>query len=186
MTDMERAIQYAVMAHAGTKRKGKDRAYILHPIEVMTIVGSLTEDEDVLAAAVLHDAIEDTSVTYEDIERIFGERVARLVNSESENKREEVPAGDTWEIRKAETIEHLKHAEREVKLICLGDKLSNIREMSRDYAVHGDQLWERFNQKDKVKHRWYYASVLEILHSEFGEIPAIKEYRSLLSEVFGE
>ena len=60
MTKIERAIQYAVDAHAGSKRKGKDRPYILHPIEVMTIVAGLTEDEDVIAAAVLHDTVEDT------------------------------------------------------------------------------------------------------------------------------
>ncbi len=75
MTKIESAVQYAVFAHAGTKRKGKDRPYILHPVETMTIVAGMTEDEDVIAAAVLHDAVEDTSVTPEDIEREFGERV---------------------------------------------------------------------------------------------------------------
>ena len=57
MTTVERTIIFAANAHAGTKRKGKERAYILHPIEAMTIVAGLTEDEEVLAAAVLHDTV---------------------------------------------------------------------------------------------------------------------------------
>ena len=185
MTKTEKAILFAVNAHAGLKRKGKNRPYILHPIEVMTIVGSITEDEDILAAAVLHDTIEDTSVTAADIEREFGSSVAKLVSEESEDKRAELPAEATWKIRKQETINHLKTANRNTKLICLGDKLANIREMSLDYAKLQDQLWERFNQKDKALHAWYYRSICDVLEEEFGSIPAIREYRSLLKTVFG-
>ena len=185
MTTVEKAIIFATNAHAGTKRKGKERAYILRPVEVMTIVASLTEDEEVLAAAVLHDTVEDTETTREDVLREFGERVAALVASESENKREDQPAENTWKIRKSETIEHLRHADRDTKLICLGDKLSNIREMSRDYAALGDALWERFNQKDKTLHGWYYSSIYELLAEEFGAVPVIREYKGLLHDVFG-
>ncbi len=185
MTVLEKAISYAVNAHAGMKRKGKERPYILHPVEVMTIVAGLTDDEEVIAAAVLHDTVEDTETTREDIEREFGPRVASLVAAESENKREELPAEATWQIRKQETLDHLEKASGEVKLICLGDKLSNIREISRDYAALGDDLWQRFNQKDKAKHAWYYGSIFRILACEFGEVPAIIEYRSLLEQVFG-
>ena len=88
-------------------------------------------------------------------------------------------------MREKETIDHLKDLSRDEKLICLGDKLANIREMSRDYARLGDALWERFNQKDKREHGWYYSSVFAVLADEFGDIPAIKEYRALLKEIFG-
>ena len=184
MTTVEKAILFAVKAHAGTKRKGKERAYILHPLEAMIIVASLTEDQEVLAAAVLHDTVEDTETTQEDICREFGPRVAELVASESEDKREDLPAAETWQIRKGEAIEHLKKAGRDTKLICLGDKLSNIREISRDWATLGDALWERFNQKDKRLHGWYYSSIYELLRDEFGDVPAIREYRELLDQVF--
>ncbi len=186
MAILEKAILFAVNAHAGMKRKGKERAYILHPVEVMTIVAAATEDEEVMAAAVLHDTVEDTDTTREDIEREFGPRVADLVAAESENKREELPAEATWQIRKQETLDHLGKASREVKLICLGDKLSNLREIARDYTALGDDLWQRFNQKDKAKHAWYYGSILTILEREFGKVPAIREYRALLNEVFAK
>ncbi len=185
MTKIERAIQYAVDAHAGSKRKGKDRLYILHPIEAMTIVADLTDDEDVIAAAVLNDTVEDTSVTPEDLEFRFGSKVRALVEAESEDKMRDVPAVSSWKDRKQRTIRHLAALDRGAKLICLGDKLANIREMNRDHALLGDELWERFNQKDKSMHAWYYGSVLELLAEEFGEIPEIREYRELMKDVFG-
>ena len=171
------------MIYAGINRKGKSRPYILHPIEAMTIVGSLTDDEAVLAAAVLHDTVEDTPATIEDIEREFGRRVAELVNAESEDKRPGQSAADTWTVRKQETIDHLKMSSRDAKLICLGDKLANLRELARDYAALGEYLWERFNQKDKAMHGWYYRSIFDILVSEFGDIPALAEYKELLKQV---
>ena len=186
MNKIENAIRFAVDAHAGTKRKGKERPYILHPLDVMSIVAGITEDEDVIAASVLHDTVEDTSVTEEDIFREFGERVAALVMAESENKRAEESSESTWKIRKAETINHMITASRDVKLICLGDKLANLREIARDYSQLGDALWNRFNQKDSTLHAWYYSSVYQILHEEFGDIPVIMEYGRLLKTVFGD
>ena len=186
MSKIEQAIKFAVDAHAGMKRKGKERPYILHPMEVMCIVADMSEDEDVIAAAVLHDAVEDTEVTAADIEREFGARVAALVMAESEDKMRSLPAEESWKLRKQATVEHLKTLGRDEKLICLGDKLANIREMSRDHALLGDKLWERFNQKDKREHAWYYKSILGVLEEEFGPAAPIREYRELLRNVFGE
>ena len=184
MSLVERAIMFALKAHAGVTRKGKNRPYILHPIESMTIVGSLTDDEELLAAAVLHDTVEDTAVTTADIEREFGSRVAALVASESEDKRPDRAAADTWLLRKQETISHLKSADRDVRLICLGDKLANLRELAHDYGELGDALWARFNQKDKDVHGWYYRAIYDILLQEFGAVPAMAEYCLLLERVF--
>ena len=150
----------------------------------MTIVASLTEDEEVLAAAVLHDVVEDTGVKEAELREVFGDRVANLVMAESEDKMRDVPSEASWEARKQATIDHLAGLEKDALLICLGDKLANIREVSRDYAVIGDELWERFNQKDKKAHKWYYRSIFQILAETFGEVPPIREYRALLKEVF--
>ena len=181
---LNEAIIFATNAHAGVNRKGKTRLYILHPIEAMLIVASLTEDKEVLAAAVLHDVVEDTDVGEMAIRDAFGDRVADLVMAESEDKMKDIPADSSWEARKQATINHLSSLDRDALLICLGDKLANIREMSRDYAVLGDGLWERFNQKDKAKHAWYYSSVYQILAKALGEVPPIREYRAMLKEVF--
>lgn len=184
MSIIEKAIHFATDAHKGVMRKGKDRLYILHPLEVMLIVSALTDDEDVIAAAALHDTVEDADVTIEDLKREFGDRIAALVNAESENKRCDQPSTNTWETRKRETIDKISSASREEKLICLGDKLANLREIARDHDLLGDLLWSRFNQKDKSMHAWYYSSIYRILREEFGTIPEIQEYERLLIESF--
>lgn len=185
MTKTEEAILYAVFAHAGATRKGKAKPYVLHPLEAMTIAAGVTEDEDVLAAAALHDVVEDTSATREDVRRLFGERVAALVAAESEDKREDRPAAETWQLRKQETVDHLRELDRDAKLICLGDKLSNLREIARDYEKFGEEFWQRFNQQDPAMHGWYYRSIFKVLEEEFGGTDAIAEYRALLDRVFG-
>lgn len=185
MKKLGKAIKFAVDAYGDTTRKGKNRLYILHPVEAMTIVASLTEDEDVLAAAVLHDVVEDAGVTKEELREAFGDRVAELVMAESEDKMRDIPSEASWKARKQATIDHLAGLERDALLICLGDKLANIREMSRDYKEIGDKLWDRFNQKDKAMHAWYYSSIFLILAETLGDNPPIREYRALLKEVFG-
>ena len=184
MNKVERAAAFAAKAHAGKCRKGKDKPYILHPLEAMAIVKILTDDEDVIAAAVLHDTVEDTAVTVECLEKEFGSRVAELVASVSEDKKKERSAESTWQERKQETIDGLKNASKDIKLLCLGDKLSNLREMSKDYEKIGDELWERFNQKDKAMHAWYYRTIYQILAEEFGELEEISEFGELLEFVF--
>ena len=139
----------------------------------------------IIAAAVLHDVVEDTAATTECIQEAFGERIAALVAAESENKREDLPAGSTWKIRKQETIDHLRDASIEVKMLTLGDKLSNIRSLYRDQLVYGERLWQRFNQKDKQEHYWYYKRIAECL-TELKNHCAYAEYAGLVEKTFKE
>ena len=186
MDILDKAIIFATKAHSGSFRKGTTIPYIVHPMEAASIVATMTDDKEIIAGAVLHDTVEDTDATLEDIKREFGERVADLVSAESENKREELPSEDTWKIRKQETLDHLKnHASIEAKMITLGDKLSNIRAIYRDYTTLGDKLWARFNQKDKSEHAWYYKSIAENL-TELKDTFAYKEYLDLVNKVFSE
>ncbi len=180
------AIIFATEAHRGAFRKGTSIPYILHPLEAAAIAATMTDDYEVLAAAVLHDVIEDTAVTEAELREVFGSRVAELVCAESENKRADLPAGDTWRIRKQETLDALRVEDRrEVKILVLADKLSNIRSIHRDFRALGEALWERFNMKDKDQIGWYYRSIAEALESELGETLAWKEYRGLVEETFG-
>ena len=180
----DKAICYATEAHAGMKRKGTETPYIVHPMESVAVVATMTNEPAVLAAAVLHDVVEDTKRTLGEIRAEFGNIVAGLVASESENKREELPSAITWKMRKQETLEHLAHASKEAKMIALGDKLSNIRAIYRDYSEFGDKVWERFNQKDKAEHAWYYRGVVECL-GELSDTFAYREYVDLVEKVFG-
>lgn len=191
---LQSAILYATFKHAGQVRKGTDVPYIVHPVEVMKIVAGLTEDEEVRAAAVLHDTKEDAGATPDELKKLFGERVMKLVCAESEDKREGRPERDTWYVRKQETLEHLEHADRDVKIICLGDKLANMRDISSDYNKYKDTLWERFNAPDDgrgtagkvAKLGWYYRGIAERLKGELGGTPEWEELNRLISDVFRE
>ena len=183
---MDRAIVFATRAHSGTYRKGTKIPYIVHPIEAAAIVSTMTNDPDMIAAAVLHDVVEDTDATVEEISFFFNERIAKLVEAESEDKRKDLPPQETWMIRKMETLEFLRNeADREAKILALADKLSNIRAIHRDQNTIGDRLWERFNEKDKSKHGWMYRQVALAL-SELSDTFAWQEYDELVRKTFEE
>ena len=175
---VQKAIDFATKVHEGQYRKGTDRPYIVHPMEVGKIVSTMTQDEEIISAAILHDTIEDTDVTYEDLKQEFGTRVADLVAAESEDK------SKTWIERKGHTLEHLKTASQAEKILTMADKLSNIRSMARDYLLVGEELWQRFNMKDKEKQAWYYTSMIDLL-KDLNETPEYQEYVRLCGKVFG-
>ena len=182
----EQAITFATEAHAGAKRKGTGIPYIVHPIEAAAIASTMTTDEEMLAAAVLHDVLEDTDTTPEELERLFGARILKLVQNETEDKRKNLPPQDTWKIRKQETITFLKErASREAKILALADKLSNMRAIYRDSQLLGDELWERFNEKDKNMHAWMYRAISEAL-KELSEYIVWHEYNWLIEATFGK
>ena len=93
---LQKAIEFAAMKHEGHARKGTTIPYFTHVMEAMEIVSRMTEDEKVRAAAVLHDTLEDTPTTRDELIHFFGERVASLVAAESENKRRDQPEKETW------------------------------------------------------------------------------------------
>ena len=105
---IENAIIYATEMHSGSVRKGTSLPYIVHPIEACAIASSITDAPDVIAAAVLHDTLEDTDASEEKILSLFGSRVLQLVKAESEDKMRNIPAENSWKMRKEATLNHLK------------------------------------------------------------------------------
>lgn len=182
---LSEAIQFAAIAHDGAYRKGTQTPYITHVLEAGLIAMTLTQDEDVIIAAILHDVVEDTSYELADIEKQFGSKVAELVAFESEDKMVGIPKTDTWKIRKEMALHKLKEEPLEAKIICLSDKLSNIRASAKTYAEKGDAMWLVFNQKDKKEQEWYYRSIYENLR-ELSDTQAYKEYVALCDVVFGK
>lgn len=182
---LDRAIVFAVHAHAGTERRGKGFPYIVHPMEAVEIVASITSDQELLAAAALHDVVEDTDVTVEDIRKEFGERIARIVASESDVFEAGVSEEDSWHARKQAAIDRLKAAPLDSKIVAMGDKLSNMRAIARDYAVKGDELWKIFHAKDPSDHEWHYRGLADSLR-ELEDTFAFKEFESLINQVFNK
>ena len=132
------AIAFAVKAHDGMRRKKSESHYILHPMEAAVIVGTMTNDQNLIAAAALHDVVEDANITLDEIEAKFGKRVRELVQSETEDKRADLPPASTWRIRKEESLSVLKNTDDiGVLMVWLGDKLANMRSVYRDFKVEG-------------------------------------------------
>ena len=191
---LDRAILFAVKAHSGTERRGKGYPYIVHPLEAVEIVATMTKDQELLAAAVLHDTVEDTDVTVDQIRAEFGDRVAALVAAETDEipgqAGNDVMAGadrpseeETWHARKQAAIDRLAKASREAKIVALGDKLSNMRAIARDYAVLGDALWDLFHAKDPKDHEWHYRGLANALKELDGTF-AYQEFVKLINQVF--
>ena len=182
---VNKAIKFAADAHSGVTRKASDVPYIVHPMETATITAYLGGGYDVIAAAVLHDTVEDVDgITVDTIRAEFGDRIAELVAAVSENKREDSPAEDTWQIRKQETIDHLKETnDIDILRIAFADKLSNVRAMHTDFENMGMRFWNRFNQKDPFMHKWYYSSFLETC-KVFEDSALYKEYAYHIDEMF--
>ena len=180
---LDRAIIFAVRAHSGTERRGKGYPYIVHPMEAMEIVATMTANQELLAAAALHDTVEDTDVTVEQLRAEFGERIASLVADESDVMPEGMTEEASWHQRKQAAIDRLSKASHDAKMVALGDKLSNMRAIARDYAEIGDALWNRFHAKDPKDHEWHYRGLADALR-ELEETVSYHEFESLINQVF--
>ena len=180
------AIMFAVAAHDGMRRKKSETPYILHPMEAAVIVSTMTDDQNLIAAAALHDVVEDAGITIEEVEAKFGKRVRELVASETEDKRADLPPASTWRIRKEESLNVLKNTDDiAVLMVWIGDKLSNIRAIYRDFKVEGNAMWQRFNQNNVEEQAWYYRSIAK-LTERLSDTSAWLEYKALTELVFGK
>ncbi len=155
---LHKAIEFAAIKHKNQTRKQSEAPYIVHPAEVMLFLTESGCEYDCIAAGVLHDTLEDTETTYEELVEQFGVKIADMVASESEDK------SKSWYERKQRTVDKLKTASVEAKMICLADKLSNLQSMVYDYARVGEKMWTRFGA-DKDSIAWYYRSVINATKS---------------------
>ena len=179
MNLIHEAIIFATLKHNSAKepnRKGTSIPYITHPMEVMQILTANNCPESVIIAGILHDTLEDTETTPDEIANQFGLDILKIVQSESEDK------SKTWEERKQTTIDQLKTASMDSKLVCCADKLANLRSMASDKAEIGEGLWTRFNAT-KERIAWYYKEIAEAM-PELADYPMYQELYRLINEVF--
>lgn len=187
-----RAIKFVAEAHSGQYRKGTNIPYISHLMNVMKILCETGCEKEVITAGILHDVVEDTSVTIEQVERIFGNRVATLVKdaSEPDHLRQGLDAKISWRLRKQHTIDFIsREASLDQLIVACADKLDNIEAIRQDAISKGEKVWERFNVP-KADQQWYYKTVaaeMEKRGIEFGKPLQMLSERLTKSviEVFG-
>ena len=175
---IKKAIRFAVEAHKSQKRKGTNLPYIEHPVHVALLLTKATQRDEVIAAGILHDVLEDTDTTESILESEFGHDILMLVKSASEEDRS-LP----WKDRKKHTIDFLMNASKEVQMIALCDKLSNIIDIEADLNKVRSKLWERFNAKYEDQ-KWYYESLIVALKNHDGS-ELYDEFSRRVRNVFG-
>lgn len=153
---IDRAIGFAARKHEGQYRKIGDVPYIAHPMGVAMILMQMGCREEVIAAALLHDTLEDTNATFQDICDQFGQEVADIVAGCTELPRKY----NSWEQRKLNMIEKLRHAPLDVKLIAAADKYHNLQHISKSKNKSGAAVWLRFGRGAELQ-AWYYRSMLD-------------------------
>lgn len=156
---IKKAMDFANEKHKDQKRKGTNIPYIFHLIDTANIIAQVEFSEELITAAILHDAVEDAGVSLTEIETLFGKEVARLVKGASEPDKS-LP----WKERKLHTINYLKKASFDIKLLSCADKLSNIKSVYIDLHIIGDEVWKKFNAGYDDQ-KWYYTELVKSLES---------------------
>lgn len=174
----EEALVYAARLHRDQRRKGTDVPYVTHLLAVAAIVGENGGSEDEVVAALLHDAIEDTAATREELAERFGERVAEIVSLCSDADAHPKPP---WRGRKEAYVEHARHAPAPARLVSAADKLHNARSILADLRVLGEGFWELFTGgRDGTL--WYYRALVDA-YTEAGPNPVVEELDRVVEEI---
>jgi (p)ppGpp synthase/HD superfamily hydrolase len=174
---IDHALQIAAIAHEGQYRKNTKIPYIVHPVAVGMILQEAGYSEEMVAAGILHDTIEDTELTIADIEREFGTEIAAIVAGCSEPDK-----SLSWEERKEHTIEFLKTAPVEIRVVACADKLHNVKSIRTDEEQNGDTVWTRF-RRGKVQQEWYYRNVIGSL-GYASKFPLLEELELEVNRLF--
>ena len=174
---IHKAIEFAAIAHKTQLRKSTKIPYIVHLFEVSIILAQNNASEDVICAGILHDTLEDTKTTKEDLVENFGDYVTSLVMANSENK------SLSWEERKEETLRYLsEEATKDEMYVACADKLSNIRSLQYDYDKWGDELWTHF-KRAYDKQKWYYTGLITALE-RISETKMYEQFKETVNKVF--
>lgn len=181
---IQKAIDFAAAKHIDQRRKSGGLPYIVHPFSVAWLLAEYVGDEDVVAAGLLHDVLEDVKgSSYSEIEREFGPRVARIVKDVSEKKDPNLPFSEraSWEERKEKYLEHLRTAEIEAVYVSAADKIHNLMSLKEQFDKEGEGLWKTFSI-GREKSLWFYGEVAHLVGDRIGSHPL----SGLLNKTFEE
>lgn len=175
---LQRAVNLAIQAHSGQVRKGKFVVpYVTHPLTVGLILAKIGADEDVIVAGILHDSIEDTDVTKEDIQKEFGDEVAQMVDDVTEQDKS-LP----WHERKNLALEHIPHMNHGSLLVKSADLLHNLTDITQDYKKEGDGIFERFHASKKEQLERY-EKLIMVIDTVWTENPLLPDLHGALFEI---
>lgn len=172
---VERSLQFAALAHDGQKRKEASLPYITHPFSVALILLSYDFDDVIVSAGLLHDVLEDTHVSEEDVKRQVGDDVLRIILALTEDKRL------AWEERKAAYIACVASSDISVKAVSIADKIHNLQSLLAAYEKRGDEVWQMFSRGPQ-KQLAFMEGLLEVYANGWNH-PLVAEYRLLVEHL---
>lgn len=171
------AIQFATEAHKNQKRKGKETSYVMHPLSVGLLLAHAGLAEEIVIAGILHDTIEDTEVTYEEIVKKFGKKIADVVNDVTEQER-----SLSWTERKSAALAHVATMLPESVLVKTADVVHNMNDQLEDYKKEGDGMFARLNA-GKGQQRARYEKLIAAIKDRNGDNPLLPELMKTFSEL---
>lgn len=174
MNIIEKATRIAVIAHQGQTRKGDNLPYIIHPFMVALKLQKYNFSENIIAAALTHDVLEDTDYPEEKLKTELGDEVFEIVKAVSNDE------SLSWEEKKKQYIETVKNGPDGAKAVCVADKIHNLESLLNAYQDQGIDVWKKFN-RGKDKKVWFETEVLKMLE-EVWQHPLINEYKNLLEQ----
>ena len=184
------AVDYARQVHV-SPRKGTQVPYMAHLLGVASLVlgesghvSPLVVTEDMVIAALLHDAVEDEGglPRLRDIEAKFGKEVARIVEGCTDSFEEDANKKQEWEVRKASYIERLRTEPAETLLVSLADKLYNARAVCEDYRQIGSEVWRRFKRGGKQQ-LWYFDELIKVYEERCSTWQIVQELKRTVEEL---
>lgn len=177
---LEYAKEFAIIAHNGQVRKNeKEKPMIIHPINCGNILKEYGFDENVIAAAYLHDVVEDTKYTIDDIKNLFGDDIASLVNGASEPSKKL-----SWEERKKHTIENIKKLDLRHKAVVCADKISNLEDLRCKSKISEKLDFSSF-KKGFDAQKWYYENIYQSLVYKMDEnYPMFRRLKEIIKDIF--
>ena len=180
MNIKEKAKEFAILAHKGQVRKSdKEKPMIIHPINVGLILEEYEFDDNVVASGYLHDVIEDTKYSEEDILKLFNEDITSLVVSASE-----MDKTLSWEERKQRTIDSIKNLDLRHKAIICADKISNLEDLIILKEINGKLDFSNFNSNFDSQ-KWYYENIYKSLINNVNEtVPMYERLKYLYEYLF--
>ena len=182
MEIVEEAKKFAIMAHKGQVRKSEvDKPFIIHPVGVAKILEEYGLDEHVIAAGYLHDVVEDTKYTIQDIRTNFGDDIANLVYTATEPDK-----SLSWEERKQHTINTTKGLNYRNKAVICADKIHNLESLMILFGKTGRMDFSKF-KRGLEEQRWYYTEVYKsIVNGENPDLPMFKRLKNAIDVVFND
>ena len=175
---IKKAIQFAARKHSGQmRRETEPLPYITHLFSVALLVAEDGANDDIVTAALLHDILEDTDTTREEIVIAFNEHVAELVESVSELKEKDGKRLD-WKERKTDYLVRLENASVDAVLIAIADKVDNIESKLEAFEKEGDALLMRWKQPSN-EYLWYHGEALRIAQAQLPDHPLTKRFAEM-------